>query len=192
MFLDLLELLLATPLPEESRPSVSDWSRLSQRLGTELPTDYRELITTLGSGCVNRFLDVVSPFTSFQNLEYAVSRSRAIHAGIIEVTGVDDITFPIFPQPGGLLPWGWSWNDDTFHWITNYGDPNSWPVFVEGRYGERGSISSYHDRVPRGMLARRHRTSGYLPGRSTGCTCGIRYSGRTCGILSPTLASAIR
>jgi hypothetical protein len=138
MFSDLFELLIATPLPQESRPSRTDWSDVTQRLGTELPTDYKELITTLGVGCINEFVYILSPFSSFQNLEHAVYRSRTMHARFVETLGVDDITYPIFPKPGGLLPWGSSWDDDTFHWITNGGDPDSWPVFVEGRYGERG------------------------------------------------------
>ncbi|WP_319685971.1 hypothetical protein [Streptomyces sp. ME19-01-6] len=38
---------------------------------------------------------------------------------------------PVHPAPGGLLIWGSSEQEVTFHWLTGADDPADWPVLVQ-------------------------------------------------------------
>jgi hypothetical protein len=42
--------------------------------------------------------------------------------------------YPIFPEPGGLLPWATGRRAEPFFWVTRGEDPNAWPV-VTAAYG---------------------------------------------------------
>lgn len=39
----------------------------------------------------------------------------------------EQVPFPLWPEPGGLLPWGSTDNNDHVFWLT-IGEPDRWPV----------------------------------------------------------------
>ncbi len=41
----------------------------------------------------------------------------------------DECPYPVYPEPGGLLIWGNTWNADQLFWLTE-GEPDEWPVAV--------------------------------------------------------------
>jgi hypothetical protein len=41
----------------------------------------------------------------------------------------DQHPYKLFPEPGGLLPFGGSDNGDTLFWLT-LGEPDNWPIVV--------------------------------------------------------------
>ena len=55
-------------------------------------------------------------------------------------TGECAFPFPLFPEPGGVLPWGDLRSPGVAYWLTGPGDPDEWPVIVateDGGYWER-------------------------------------------------------
>jgi hypothetical protein len=48
----------------------------------------------------------------------------------IESQSSGTVPFPLFPDPGGALPWARSDNGDVVYWLTRGDDPDRWPVAV--------------------------------------------------------------
>src|SRR5262249_44977111 len=46
-----------------------------------------------------------------------------------------DMPYPIFPEPGGVIPWGVTDNGDVCYWKTGLADPNTWTVVVNESRG---------------------------------------------------------
>ena len=52
--------------------------------------------------------------------------------GIQEVKrkfGDGEFPYPLYPENGGVLPWGGTDNGDQLYWVTN-GTPNEWTVLI--------------------------------------------------------------
>ncbi|MCX4743784.1 hypothetical protein [Streptomyces antibioticus] len=49
---------------------------------------------------------------------------------------------PLFPEPGGWLPWGFTTGGDGLYWVTSDADPDNWTI--AGRPG-RGPDFGYFD-----------------------------------------------
>jgi hypothetical protein len=125
---------LVTP-PAEPVDADGEWRSVWSSLGTELPHDYQDLVRTYGLGS---FDDVVlwTPFTtrSWANL---VVQARDFIDDYGPAREHDPLAFPypIYPEPGGLLPWASTGDGDSLSWLT-IGVPDDWPV-VESNIRER-------------------------------------------------------
>ena len=130
---------LVPPPPEPVEPAEeARWPEIEQALGTALPSDYKALLATYGSGTFDEELWLFSPFAppGDGNLldecpavlaDYAESRRR-------------------FPDPGGVLPLGRSDTGNELYWVTE-GQPDDWPVALFG------SRSPRHEVHPGGIVA---------------------------------------
>lgn len=105
------------------------WPRIEQALGLALPRDYKGYIDTYGRGVVADFIHPFDPFTP----DEAADRDElaAHYKHVREVQGRDLFPYAIYPERGGLLPWGETENGDALFWLTE-GDPDSWPTIVTG------------------------------------------------------------
>jgi hypothetical protein len=115
-----------------SRADNSDvrWRAAEESLGLKLPGSYKSLIDAFGGSSWGDFLHVLSPFDEHLNLQ---------HIGK-EILDADRETrrqfpwlypLPLFPETGGLLPWAFTDNGDTFYFITSAA-PDEWPTLVKG------------------------------------------------------------
>ena len=111
------------------------WREVQAELRTGLPTDYCQFIERYGTGCVDEYLWVLSPFTEREPLHLVKEGARLLKGMRYLRTecGDEQVPYPVFPEPGGVLPWGVTDNGDMLFWVTK-GEPGEWFVAVnEGR-----------------------------------------------------------
>lgn len=116
--------------PERPLAPSGDWQAVAAAVGSALPSDYKAYIARFGTGRVSGFLWVYNPFEENRNLNL-LSRFPVVLAGDREIreSFPDDVPEPLFPEQGGLLPWGGTDDGDRLYWRTR-GHPDSWPVVV--------------------------------------------------------------
>ena len=108
------------------------WPAVEASIGSRLPADYRSLVEALPDGAfrdlvrVNRPGDQQHPGTEFLGY-YAgwLDTWRAWRAA-----GRGTFPYPIFPEPGGLLPWATGPRMAPVFWLTGPDDPDHWPVIL--------------------------------------------------------------
>lgn len=134
----LIKVLPPPKIPQNSRDK-EQWRNVFNILGTELPSDYMKFIDTYGSGGIDNFLWVLSPFVENENINLI-----QIGKVIRDAYQVSKNSFPeyfthnVYPSVGGLLPWALTDNGDELYWLTE-GKPNEWKIVV---YETRSS--EYH------------------------------------------------
>ncbi|MFC9331531.1 SMI1/KNR4 family protein [Kitasatospora sp. NPDC057015] len=120
-------------------PARVPWELAPVDLGVQLPSDYRAFIDLYGGVNLNGEWGVFTPKRNsrFPDVPGGMAGWR-IEADIDlrdQVEGEEqwwdqqDPT-PVFPDPGGLLPWGWNSNHNQCCWLTTGPDPEQWPVTV--------------------------------------------------------------
>ena len=123
----LQDLMRLVPPPAEPVHGDGEWRWVWPSLGCRLPNDYQELMGVYGLGS---FDDVVlwTPFTShsWANL---VKQARNLVGDYGPVRDDDPSAFPypLYPEPGGLLPWASSSGGEWLCWLTG-AEPDHWPV----------------------------------------------------------------
>ncbi|WP_394613773.1 SMI1/KNR4 family protein [Lentzea sp. JNUCC 0626] len=105
------------------------WDWLFAELGTALPADYVALMKVYGGGTFGRGLFLWTPLDE-RGLPLlapeAIEDARSIS---------DEQPLPMWPEPGGFLPFGENIEGDKFGWLTS-GDPDSWPLIFLERHGD--------------------------------------------------------
>lgn len=134
-----LQALINTMTPPDApleTGSPGAWSSIENRIGTRLPADYKEYIATYGTGSIGDFLWPYNPFSENPNLNLV--RRMELDAGALrqirEKFGEEEVPYPLYPEPGGLMSWAVSDNGDTLYWLTQ-GDPSYWRVVVNESRG---------------------------------------------------------
>ncbi|MEU8803022.1 hypothetical protein [Spirillospora sp. NPDC048819] len=148
----LLEEKIGPPLAD---PPAVDWQLVRHRLGTDLPSDYKELADRYPLLFFDKWLPVLHPATPdsprnvyrLENLlHHATTQSRFVRefeatrlytytpnevAGREEMTplAADDVPFPIYPDAGGLMSWGMPEDGSLCCWLTQ-GHPDEWTIVV--------------------------------------------------------------
>lgn len=108
-----------------------DWIRIQRYLGTRLPIDYKRFINTYGSGQAGEFLWVYNPFSKgYLNLLERVFSDLGSLRAIKAEFGLDQVPYPLYAEPGGLLPWGHTINGDALYWLTNGENPDQWTIAI--------------------------------------------------------------
>ena len=128
---DVLEALAQlVDLANEDR-IVIDWVEVERELGLELPADYKEFATRFGAGHFrDGYLWVVVPTGEGPRLNFFESLYQ--NMGIlaeVRSSGIK-VPYPLYPDKGGLIPWGSTVDGDVFYWITEHHDPDHWAVVV--------------------------------------------------------------
>lgn len=124
-----------------------DWAAVEASVGLALPGDYKRLADIFPAGWFQGFVGLVRPGD--------VDGSKTDFLGYY-AHRLDDMRrwredeparfpFAIFPEPGGLLPWGTSRSGDLFFWLTESDDPDTWPVVAAD--GQFGSWATYERSV---------------------------------------------
>ncbi len=121
-------------LPKPPRPSdpgsPRGWQRIDRRLASRLPVDFVFFINTYGTGTINDYLSVLSPFSQNPNLNL-LNVMPEILAGLrhLRREEPESLPYPLYFEPGGLLPWGLTDNGEYLCWqTTEFVD--LWPVVV--------------------------------------------------------------
>lgn len=109
-------------------PFPGPWREVEAKLGTLLPSDYKAFVQLYGLGCFMEYLWIWTPraYTRHVRLELEAS-------SVLKVLGEDEyFSFPLWPEPGGLLPFGVTLDGDYLAWVTR-GPPDTWRVTVLDR-----------------------------------------------------------
>jgi hypothetical protein len=131
MAIDELTALVAPPESPSEVPERPGWKAIEKRLGVHLPSDYKEYVTTYGSGLLGNFIIVASPFSAHEGVELfsVIEMSCTALRERKENEGEEGVPFAIFPEESGLLPWGGDENGNGLYWLTE-GAPDHWPCLV--------------------------------------------------------------
>lgn len=128
--------LIALIGPRLERQPRADWPAVQQAIGSVLPGDFKSLVEVTGPIHVGQFLGVFAPCLENRNLDILVQMGTRL--GALQVLkrdfGSRECPYPLWFEPGGLLPWGASDNGDTLFWLTR-GHPDQWTVVVNESRG---------------------------------------------------------
>lgn len=132
--------------PPENRSPVDDfaaqWKAFEQAQNLKLPRDYRDLVQTYGDGLLAGFYLLYSPLAESPWLNLAeVQQRESEDLQNVRANYPRRCPYPIYPEPGGLYPWGGDENGNTYFWLTA-GAANKWPVV---QYEPRGTGFLQHD-----------------------------------------------
>jgi hypothetical protein len=117
------------------------WPRVEEDLGVPIPPDYREFVHAYGSGCFQRFLWPLNPFSEDENLNLGRQAPMLLWAVQEQKRQAPEtVPHPVHPESGGLFPWGRTENGDGLYWLAE-GDPARWPVVVA--YGAGGALERF-------------------------------------------------
>ena len=102
------------------------WDAVCNELGTQLPSDCRDLALTYGSGYFAGHITVFNPFDDAYRR--AVDSNLETHR--VWTEGEEhEIPYGFFPEPRSLLPWGEDDQSNSLWWLTE-GEPDDWPVVL--------------------------------------------------------------
>ncbi|MGQ5264817.1 hypothetical protein ACTWLT_29100 [Micromonospora sp. ZYX-F-536] len=133
----LAALSLLVPPPEAPYLGGGTWTDLFEELGTRLPDEYVSLIDRYGAGNWCKWLNFVTPLrTNGRGFAYHAAQVldgyRELRAAFPEYHPL-----PVWPEPGGFLPFASSIDGDQLGWLTE-GDPDQWPLIVSPRHADQG------------------------------------------------------
>jgi len=124
MTLDALRQVIPPPV-EPTGVFLGPWEPIEAELGTALPPDYKDLVRVYGSGYYMDFFVILVPRCAklFKRLETQVP---SICANFFDR---DELAYPLWPDRGGLVPFGATENGDLLFWLPR-GAPEDWGVVV--------------------------------------------------------------
>lgn len=135
MHLSQLTSLIAPPEKPVETGSSKNWEQIQERLGLNLPADYKALIDCYGTGGFSNGILLISPFSKndnhnlFQVLEVHHQASSHIEKMSGKPWSVLD-PFQLYPAPDGLLPWGTTENLKINLFWHLEGKPESWCTII--------------------------------------------------------------
>jgi hypothetical protein len=108
------------------------WGRIEATLGVQLPDDYKAFIAEYGVGHVDGYIGVTSPLPEARDTNLStwalLTFEQNRYLELRRQLGEDVLPYPVFPQAGGVLPWGSDTNGGVFYWVTAAANPNDWPI----------------------------------------------------------------
>jgi hypothetical protein len=117
------------PPPETpGDPFLGSWRDIEAKLGTALPSDYKAFVRAYGRGQFMEYIWIWTPGAWAPH-----DRLESMAPTILKLLREDEyFTFPLWPRPGGLLPFGSTLDGDYLAWVTD-GSPEAWRVTVLDR-----------------------------------------------------------
>lgn len=136
--------------PPEAEVACLPWRLARGQVGFDFPEDYRAFVDRYGGGSFTSIgvvlsISVMTPasgfgfpreldgFAGFFDAMVSEARSRFDWTELRE-SRPGGRTYPLLPDPGGLLLWGESDAGDCFFWSTEDPDPGCWPIIVWQRH----------------------------------------------------------
>jgi hypothetical protein len=120
------------------------WAEAEAAVGFRFPADYRELLSTFPSGAFGERFYLYSPVAGPAHLEHFLD-TRQMCLDVLAAANEDE-PLRLFPEPGGLIPWGRG-DEHEYCWDTSAGEsPDDWTVtfhFREESGAYPGNASSF-------------------------------------------------
>lgn len=132
-FIELLA--VATPPVNRAAAEVYEWLDVERRIGTPLPSDYKAFIDRYGLGKLGDFIVVFTPSDQSPHVNLGIQiRQKLDTLKQLASEWGEELPYPLYPAPGGLLPFGATDNGDVLYWLTS-GSPDRWTVVVNEARG---------------------------------------------------------
>ena len=131
MLIDSLLKLLPPPPKPDVTPTLATWNNAFRFLQTRLPEDYVQFINHYGTGEINDFLYIYSPFAvneAFNLLQKFAPTLAYVRVLKSDWPGV--YPYPLYFEPGGLIPFGHNDRGDNLFWLTTTSTIDDWPLVV--------------------------------------------------------------
>lgn len=111
--------------------SKDEWKQVENVLGV-LPDEYKEFISIYGTGGIDNFIWILTPFVQDENFNL-VERGKVIREAYLESKQnfPQDFKHDVYPTVGGLLPWAVTDNGDEIYWRTG-NNLNEWSIVIYG------------------------------------------------------------
>ena len=112
------------------------WADVETELGYRLPADFKALMSRFPSGTFADKFNVVSPVQNRKSLDRFREESAMLLNDLFEQRAFaaqeddpdEDVPYAIYPEPGGLIPWG-SGDEHAYYWLaTDLAEPDGWTV----------------------------------------------------------------
>ncbi|WP_119726348.1 SMI1/KNR4 family protein [Thermomonospora amylolytica] len=128
-----VEQLVAVLEPPAGGGDQVDWERVREEYGVMFPADYRSFVETYGGGVIDDYIGISTPPVEGSVYGHLLGDGPFV-SGQRHPEG-----YPYYPDPGGILLWGYSTHGDDAYWHCTSEDPDEWTVLVFTRqvaYGE--------------------------------------------------------
>jgi len=137
---ELIKVMPAPKLPTEVG-SEEELRLVERELGVKFPQDYREFVHAYGSGSIEDFIRVLNPFSASDRLGF-VPRAKKLCDILRGLREMDIVPYPVYPDKGGLLPWGWDDNGNNLFWLAS-GKPDKWSTVLGAGRGHKWERFNY-------------------------------------------------
>ncbi|MEU6743019.1 SMI1/KNR4 family protein [Streptosporangium sandarakinum] len=125
--------------PPTKPASAVDWAAIEAETGLVFPSDYKAWAARYADIQLNGFLYVNRPYGDGAAREYGIHRTGQLRSLIEEWDTIDLVDdegretevppFPLYPESGGVYPWGSTDNGDYLLWLTGP-DPEQWTIVI--------------------------------------------------------------
>jgi hypothetical protein len=138
------ELCAILSFPDSPVENDGAWQKIEDELGISFPDDYKQFIDIFGTAYIGNFIYVLNPFAENRNFNFSEQHIMILEAfrEIGSFFGGEKFPYPLYPDKGGLLPWGFSINGDHLFWFAQ-GEPQEWTIAVDESRG--ASFETYND-----------------------------------------------
>lgn len=129
-YLELLERVLLVPQKVYNTGNEELWSKFEEEVGIIFPNDYKKLIGRYGTGGIGNFIWFLTPFSADRNVNYIERMNIMLEAYQISKSKLPEyFIHNVYPDKGGLLPWGYTENGDELYWKTDESLDN-WEIII--------------------------------------------------------------
>jgi len=121
VYLEKLTTILKTPKRTYNIGNNHEWEEYQKKYNCEFPSEYKKFINAYGTGCISDFLWILTPFESNEEINI-FHRAEIMYASYNYMKDLfpGEYNYSIYPEEGGLLPWGYTDNGDELYFkLTN-------------------------------------------------------------------------
>jgi hypothetical protein len=120
---------LLTAVRWSAPPNPIDWARVENAVGRSYPSEFKEIADALPPGSFQTYLSLLHPAQFKRSGRYA-KEVRGYADQLREDAAESEFPYPIYPDPGGVLPFAVIGLDWVIGWLTEGDDPDRWPVVL--------------------------------------------------------------
>ena len=116
VYLKKLKSILRVPQTVYSTGDSFSWARTEKEHGISFPAEYKEFISTYGTGSIDDFIWILTPFENESSINI-FSRAEIMRDSYnyLKKSSPDDFKYSIYPDEKGLLVWGYTDNGDELY-----------------------------------------------------------------------------
>lgn len=107
---------------------IGPWQPFEAALRTPLPQDYKDFVRLYGNGRLLDYFGINVPVSRSPYMRLVSDAETVINI----FRSDEELPYPLWPEPGGLLPFGRSDDGHQFFWLCR-GAPADWRVVVWDR-----------------------------------------------------------